>query len=164
VGNRHRGRELAFHILFQTEQGGHDDARDVTVRYLPTVNANPQAKEFGRDLAVAAYQVMPELDRVLQAAASNWDLKRFDSVDRAILRLGAFELLFRDDIPAEVTFDEWVEMAKEYGGNDSPKFVNGVLDAVAKANPRVKQEPGPKPRREDDPAAGGPTDVTDEED
>jgi N utilization substance protein B len=163
VGNRHRGRELAFQILFQMEQGGHSDLPEVFMQFLPEQKANPEAKEFARLLAGEAWPLREELDKTLAAVAENWDVKRFGSVDRALLRLGAYELLYRPDIPYEVTLNEAVELAKAYGTDESPAFVNGVLDMLRKRNPREKSGPGLKPGEVDLAAGGGPADGEEEE-
>jgi N utilization substance protein B len=155
VGNRHRGRELAFQILYQMEFGAYEDMHDVFLRFLPDQAGNPQAKEFARRLAEEAWPLREGLDKVLQDAATNWDVKRFSAVDRALMRLGAFELVHRVDIPVEVTIDEVVELAKAYSGEESPRFINGVLDQVRKSHACEKKEPGPKLSREQDLAAGG---------
>ena len=73
------------------------------------------------------------LDVKIAAQAKNWKLTRMSSVDRNILRLAAFEVEFRDDIPAAVTINEAVELAKSFGSEESAAFVNGILDALAKA-------------------------------
>jgi len=75
---------------------------------------------------------LPEVDRVLQSALENWRLERLSVMDRSILRLAATELLFLEDIPPKVSIQEGIHMAEAYGGKDSPRFVNGVLDALYK--------------------------------
>jgi N utilization substance protein B len=79
---------------------------------------------------------LPEIDRALQGAMENWRLERLSRVDRSVLRLAAAELLFADEVPPKVALQEGVRLAGQYGGNDSHKFVNGVLDAVYRAHPR----------------------------
>lgn len=164
MGNRHRGRELAFQVLFQMEQGGHQDLHEVFMQFLPGQKANPEAKEFARRLAEEAWPLQAELDQALAAVSENWDVKRFASVDRALLRLGAYELLHRDDIPYEVTLNEAVELAKAYGTDESPAFINGVLDMLRKKNPRAKAGPSAKPGGDDPAAGGGPEDGEEEKD
>ena len=75
---------------------------------------------------------LPEVDRVLKSALENWRLDRLSVMDRSILRLAATELLFLEDIPPKVSIQEGIHMAEAYGGKDSPRFVNGVLDALYK--------------------------------
>jgi N utilization substance protein B len=75
---------------------------------------------------------LPEVDRVLQGALENWRLDRLSVMDRSILRLSAAELLFLEEIPPKVSIQEGIHLAEAYGGRDSPRFVNGVLDALYK--------------------------------
>jgi len=75
---------------------------------------------------------LPEVDRALQSSLENWRLDRLSVMDRSILRLSATELLFLDDIPPKVSIQEGIHLAEAYGGRDSPRFVNGVLDALYK--------------------------------
>jgi N utilization substance protein B len=81
---------------------------------------------------------LPEVDRALQGALENWRLERLSVMDRSILRIAAAELLFLDEIPPKVSIQEAIHLAEAYGGKDSPRFVNGVLDALYKA-PRTGQ-------------------------
>ncbi len=98
-------------------------------------------KEFGKELDDAGYverQVkeaidhLSEIDEVLNSAAPNWSVEAMTAIDRAVLRLGAFELLFDQGIPSRVAINEAIELAKTFGGDASGKFVNGVLGAVFK--------------------------------
>jgi N utilization substance protein B len=75
---------------------------------------------------------LPDIDRILQASLENWRLDRLSVMDRSILRLATAELLFLDEIPPKVSIQEGIHMAEAYGGKDSPRFVNGVLDALYK--------------------------------
>ncbi len=75
---------------------------------------------------------LPEVDAALQEALDNWRLERLSSIDRAVLRIGAIELLWVEDVPPKVTIQEAIRLAEAYGGDDSPRFVNGVLDALYK--------------------------------
>ena len=76
------------------------------------------------------------IDLVIQGAATNWRLDRMAMLDRSVLRLGTFELLHRPDVPVAVVIDEAVELAKAYGGDESPRFVNGILARIADDHPR----------------------------
>ncbi len=75
---------------------------------------------------------LPEVDAALQEALDNWRLERLSSIDRAVLRIGAIELLWVEDVPPKVAIQEAIRLAEAYGGDDSPRFVNGVLDALYK--------------------------------
>jgi N utilization substance protein B len=140
MGNRSRARELALQVLYQVEVGK-QELQDAFNRFLANEKGLPQVKDFARQLAEGVLAHQEEIDAQLSKHSQNWEIQRFPAVDRAILRLGCYELLFSGEIPYEVSLDEYVELAKEYGGDDSPKFVNGLLDQVRKANPRQKTEP-----------------------
>jgi N utilization substance protein B len=127
---RHRGRELAFQILFQTDQTG-DKVNAVIARFEDLKRANAEAAEFAETLAAGAYGALAVTDAMVRAAADNWKLERLLSVDRALLRLGTYELAKSTDIPKEVILDECIALAKTYGSEDSASFVNGVLDRLA---------------------------------
>jgi N utilization substance protein B len=73
---------------------------------------------------------MDEIDETLRDVMPNWRLERLATIDRNVLRIGAAELLFADDIPGKVAISEGIELAEKYGGRESPGFVNGVLDAI----------------------------------
>jgi N utilization substance protein B len=84
---------------------------------------------------------LPEVDRILQGSLENWRLERLSVMDRSILRLSASELLFLDEIPPKVSIQEGIHMAEAYGGKDSPRFVNGVLDALYKGSQESAKNP-----------------------
>ena len=77
-------------------------------------------------------QQLPQIDKLLQQAAPEWPLDKINKIDLAILRLATYEILFEDDIPFKVSIDEAVELAKEFGSDSSPAFVNGVLGTIVK--------------------------------
>ncbi len=84
------------------------------------------------ELVTGTIRNIGEIDKVLQGAAENWDLNRMAAVDRNILRLAIFEILYRKDIPSAVTINEALEIAKKYSSLESVPFINGLLDKVAK--------------------------------
>ncbi|MCG6928148.1 MAG: transcription antitermination factor NusB [Acidobacteria bacterium] len=131
MGRRTKARECAFQMLYQWEAT--DAPMDSVVESFWRVRrSTPAARAMADRLATGAAARIAELDAAIGEAASNWRLDRIASVDRTILRLGAFELLAEPETPAAVVLDEAVEMAKRFGEADSPAFVNGVLDAIRK--------------------------------
>ncbi|MBI4871862.1 MAG: transcription antitermination factor NusB [Candidatus Riflebacteria bacterium] len=88
---------------------------------------------FARELAEGTLQLQPELDPIIREFLEKWDFDRLGNVERSILRLAVFELLHRPEIPRKVTLNEAVEMAKDYSTDEAAKFVNGVLDRLAKS-------------------------------
>ncbi|MCS6900992.1 MAG: transcription antitermination factor NusB [Myxococcales bacterium] len=139
MGIRSSGREAAFQMIFALETSG-DDADQVINHYwraLPLSDQDeqyeihPETKKYA-EFCVTGYAARShEIDEKIRAASHNWRLERMTCVDRAVLRLGAYELIAHPDIPVAVVIDEAVELAKRYGTSDSGAFVNGVLDHIA---------------------------------
>jgi N utilization substance protein B len=100
--------------------------RDVTSRPLDEL-VDPDATAFTRELIEGTEVERPELDALIERHAKGWTLDRIAPLERNILRVALYELLHRDDVPAEVAIDEAVEAAKELCGADAPGFVNGIL-------------------------------------
>ena len=131
---RSRAREVALQLLFQFDSN-------------PKV-ARPDLESFARDrirdavlepyclsLFDGVQRHRKEIDQSLTEAAENWRLHRMAGVDRNVLRIGAYELLFAPDVPVAAAINEAIELARRYGAKDSPSFVNGVLDRIARARP-----------------------------
>ncbi|MDH5590124.1 MAG: transcription antitermination factor NusB, partial [Gemmatimonadota bacterium] len=106
--------------------------RDALADTVATRHMSPRRLPFVRTLLSLLDEHLLEVDRVLQGALENWRLARLSTLDRGILRLGAVELLFPGDVPPKVAIQEAIVLAEAYGGPDSPRFVNGVLDALYK--------------------------------
>jgi transcription antitermination protein NusB len=127
---RTQARELALRLLYAI-----DVARPATVEeemrdVLELENPPAAVADFARVLVEGVREHRDELDAVIQQAAVNWQVSRMPFVDRAALRMGAFELLHLFDIPPRVSINEAVELAKKYSTEKSGSFVNGVLDKV----------------------------------
>lgn len=127
MGTRRRGRELALQMLYQREVAG-AEMDHVVARFADLQDAPEQAREFAVTLARGVVARLDEVDAHLREFADNWRLERMAAVDRNILRLAVFELLFQAETPAAVVIDEAVEIAKRFGSERSSQFVNGVLD------------------------------------
>lgn len=130
MGLRHQGRELALQALYQIDIRGGGTREDL-VLFFETFPADDRARKFASQLVEGVRAERDALDRELGAALENWSVRRLSRVDHNILRLALFELLRLDDVPARVTMDEAIELAKRYGDKDSGRFVNGVLDQLA---------------------------------
>lgn len=89
-----------------------------------------EIRSFASDIAKGVVEKLVDIDRKIAQYAANWQLERMAVVDRNILRLGCFELMFRDDIPPKVSINEAVDLAKKFSGVESGKFVNAILDKV----------------------------------
>lgn len=127
---------------------------DILTRNAEEFGPNKTDKPFMEKLLDGVMQKRPELDLVIEKAAPDWPLDRIAPVDRNILRLGLYELLFSDrgEVPAKVAINEAIELAKQFGGDNSSKFINGVLGAVYKEiGEPGKEEQGKKPRKREIP-------------
>lgn len=131
MGRRTKARECAFQILYQWQLSGEPMAAVIDA-FWRVRSGTPAAREMAERLARGASARAGELDAAIAEAATHWRLDRIAPVDRTILRLGAYELGSEPATPAAVVLDEAVELAKRFGEEDSPAFVNGVLDAIRK--------------------------------
>lgn len=123
-------RELALKLLYTMDLSGADAVAAQGEDLLSREDAPPRARRIAFELYHGAKGALVEVDAALQSAALNWQLSRMPCVDRAVLRLGAFELLHLHDVPPRVSINEAVELAKKYSTEKSGSFVNGVLDKV----------------------------------
>jgi N utilization substance protein B len=128
--SRPRGREAAFRILFAAEFQDEPSAAALAA-YEGIHGVLPEAgRRYALDLLDGVAGARAEIDREIEATSEHWRLDRMGRVERTALRLGAFEILRRDDVPDPVAIDCAVELAKVYGGQEAAAFVNGILDAL----------------------------------
>jgi N utilization substance protein B len=113
--------------------------RDVTGRPLAELIPD-DAKPFTRELAEGVEEHREELDEAIARHATGWSLERIAPLDRNVMRMALYEIVYRDDVPTEVAIDEAIELAKEYCGADAPGFVNGVLGAAVREREAVGQK------------------------
>lgn len=131
--DRSRARAWALQVHYRWEsQGREGTLRDALVDTTATRRISPRRLPYVRQILTLMDAHMPELDRAIQRALENWRLERLSTLDRAVLRVGATEILFVDEVPPKVSIQEAIRLAEQYGGPDSPRFVNGVLDALFK--------------------------------
>lgn len=129
---RTRAREYVLQMLYQIDIT-HDSTESVISNFwegLSEEKIEEKIKEFASELVRGVIENLRELDARISNFAVNWQLKRMPIVDRNILRLGSFELLFRSDIPPKVSINEAVDLAKKYSGLEAAKFVNAILDKI----------------------------------
>ncbi len=122
---------LQIHYRWEST-GSKGSLRDALVDTTATRRVAPSRLPFIRELLDLLDEHMEEIDEVLQSFLHNWSMDRLSTIDRAVLRIGAVELLKKEDIPPKVAIQEAIHLAETYGGDDSPRFVNGVLDALYK--------------------------------
>ncbi|MEX2340734.1 MAG: transcription antitermination factor NusB [Candidatus Paceibacterota bacterium] len=136
MANRHLSRSIILQTLFEWDQSGLDKKQtsEVLARNVEEFARNKSDSPFMEKVLDGVLQKQKELDMVIEKAAPEWPLDRISPIDRNILRLGLYELLFSDrkEVPAKVAINEAIELAKQFGGENSGRFVNGVLGAVYK--------------------------------
>lgn len=126
---RHRARLQALQLLYQREVTGVSIAQILACESYSVEDGQPD--EFCRSIALGVEEHLEEIDALMGTTSEHWSVTRMPLVDRNILRIATFELLHGVDVPPSVAINEAVELAKVYGGDDSSKFVNGVLGKIA---------------------------------
>jgi N utilization substance protein B len=133
MGSRRKGRILAFQALYAWDMAVKKDAALDHLLEYAWLEEQPQINlHFSRLLFAGAVENIKIVDREIRKNLINWDFSRLNKVDLALLRLGVYELLFKT-APPKVVIDEAVDISREYGTDDSYRFVNGVLDGVRKS-------------------------------
>jgi N utilization substance protein B len=130
MGARTTAREAALQMLFAIDATG-SDVDDAIRDFWRELPGDAEGREYADQLVRGVRADADKLDERIRAASQNWRLERMARIDRNALRLGAYELLTRTDVPRAVILDEAVELAKRFGSEESSKFVNGVLDRIA---------------------------------
>lgn len=131
--DRSRARAWALQVLYRWESaGGGETILAALSKVLQTRHVSPRRVPYIEVLLETLQDHLPDVDRALKSALENWRLDRLSVMDRSILRLAATELIFLEEIPPKVSIQEGIHLAEAYGGKDSPRFVNGVLDALFK--------------------------------
>jgi N utilization substance protein B len=136
VGSRRRGRELALQALYQMDVTGfepHVPAAELWQHFDESAPAPDTSRTFAAELVSGVLETRGRIDELIAESAEHWRLDRLSQIDRNILRIGAYELLCRRDVPPNVAIDEAIEIAKRFGNDESAVFVNGVLDQIASA-------------------------------
>ena len=138
---RHKAREAAVQMLYQWEVGRQPMPEVIRSfwTHAPAASASyPEALQaFASTLAAGTVEHVAELDRHLAEAAKNWRVERMNVMDRLILRLAIYELVYTPDVPPLVVIDEALELARTFSTDEAVKFINGILDAVRRTLQRV---------------------------
>ncbi len=131
--HRTRARAWVLQIQYRWDVSGRQGTlTDALADTLRTRRIAPPRVPYVRTLLRALDEHLPRVDGELQGALENWRLDRLSTVDRAVLRQACAEMLFLEDVPPKVSIQEAIRLAEQYGGPESPRFVNGVLDALFK--------------------------------
>ena len=130
AGQRRKARVIALKALYEMDAVAHQP-QDILARLLEEAAAPPEVEAFARELVAGVLEHQAEIDEVIRQKAPAWPLEQVAVVDRNILRLAIFEVLLDNMVPVRAAINEAVELAKAFGGESSPRFVNGVLGAVS---------------------------------
>ncbi len=139
MGSRRRGRELALQILYAMDMNPSDPQPSAS-QLMEDTKIDFDAADFAEDIVRGVAENRDLIDRKIGEKSKNWALSRMARVDLNILRIATYELLIREDIPKNVTINEAIEVAKKFGTEDSPAFINGILDEIAAGAP--EKSPG----------------------
>lgn len=147
MGLRRKSREIALQMLYQMEMTGQPPHMVIDLYYeleSGDDDRNPDPGEgvrpFAEQLVNGVYAHRDELDRMIVAASENWRLERMSIIDRNVLRIALFEMLYRVEIPPKVSINEAIDLGKTFGSPDSGAFINGILDHLLPEVNRVREE------------------------
>lgn len=140
MGTRRRARECGLQLLFQLEgekgQLVPHDLDEQVDGFLQNFEVPERAAPYAESVARGVYKHREEIDALISEHSPRWKLERMARTDRNALRIGVYELLHQPEVPTKTAIDEAIELGKRFGTESSAKFINGVLDAIAKARPR----------------------------
>lgn len=129
MGKRREGREAALQFLFSHDLNTRLDERDAEAFWVLR-RTSPSVRAFAEELIAGVSADLAMLDEIIAPSLDNFDIERVSAVERNILRIAVFEMTHLQEIPAPVTINEAIEIAKRFGGNESGRFINGVLDRI----------------------------------
>jgi N utilization substance protein B len=138
MGDRRQSRELALKMLFQIDLSGLG-INEVKNEYLDKESANNEVKQFAISLVKGTLENIEMLDKLIIERLQNWEFGRISNVDKNILRLASYELIFCEKIPVAVTMNEAIEITKDFSDVESSKFINGILDKIRKDKKIIKK-------------------------
>ena len=129
MARRSRAREIVLQLAYEFDRNP-EVSVERALSFIQERLPSEELWQFAGELIQGLRAEQPRLDAAIGKVTENWSLGRITPVDRSILRLGTYELLCRSDIPEKVSINEAIELAKRYGTEDSPRFVNGILDRI----------------------------------
>ena len=153
ASNRHLGRIVAMQTLYEFDFRGGEAAEvelaPVLERNLNEFRSSIDDTAFVEDLVAGVRSSQDQIDAVIAPAAPEWPVDQIAKIDKAVLRIGVYELVIKRDVPPKVAINEAVELAKTFGGENSSKFVNGVLGTIYRNSDfyEPEEEPAPAPKQ-----------------
>ncbi len=131
MGKRRKSRECALQVLYQIDVT-HQNPLRALQEWKEHFDPERGEDEFAKQIILGVIDHLQEIDRMIQTQSEHWQLDRISIVDRNILRMAIFELLYCQDIPSKVTLNEAIDLGKRYGSQESGSFINGILDGIQK--------------------------------
>jgi transcription antitermination protein NusB len=136
MASRRKARILAFQAIYAWDASGGNAKELLDFGWLEEdkrASLDEEVAAFARLLIAGTLENIGAVDEAIRTHLENWSFERLKRVDLAVLRIGVYSLMFQRDIPAQITIDEAIEIVKEYGSEDSYRFINGVLDGIWKS-------------------------------
>ncbi len=136
---RRKAREYALQLLYQLDIRKEKPSATILKHFWAEYDPDEEVRAFADEIVKGTYKHLAKINTLIHQCAKNWSLDRMAVVDRNVLRMAAYEILYRMDIPTSVTINEAIEIAKKYGTDDSGSFVNGILDSVARVTGKLDE-------------------------
>ncbi len=130
MGQRRQSRELALQALFYIDISK-DDSEKAYRFFCKHFEPEENIREFFEKIVEGTIANRADIDKLIESYSSNWKLSRMSGVDRNVIRISVFEILYCPDIPSTVAINEAIDIGKRYGTKDSGAFINGILDAIS---------------------------------
>lgn len=127
--NRRKAREYALKILYMIDIRK-ENYTSLMNEFWENIKENEKVKDFSNEIVKGVMENIEKIDKIISDVSLNWEIERMSYIDRNILRIGTYEIIFKNDIPHPVSINEAIEISKEYGDADSPKFINGILHKI----------------------------------
>ena len=140
MANRHFSRIQTIQALYEWDFRKDENPKGILQRNIRESEAKDVDLKFVKKILAGVTSQVSEIDKIIAGAAPEWPLEQIATIDKTILRLAIFELLYSNDVPPKVAIDEAVELAKSFGGDNSSKFINGVLGAVFRKSDKYNPE------------------------
>lgn len=132
MGTRRRARELAMQALFYMDINN-KSSQELVELFCQNFSTSPKAMPFFLKLVTGVLEAKPEIDALIERFSKNWKIHRMSLVDRNVMRIAVYELLYCTDIPSKVSINEAVDVGKKFGSEESGAFINGIIDSIRMA-------------------------------
>lgn len=130
TSQRRRARELALQVLFQKEFTADLDIKASLSYFRKHLEVSDESLSYAESLLAGIEAHLDEINTIITQTSHNWKISRMAPVDLSLLRIGVYEIYFNEEVPPKVVINEAIEIAKKYGGTESPQFINGLLDEI----------------------------------